>query len=298
MDRNAVLAARTFGNRFDAALANKMQNNTMDAETNRLNAESLSGLREIQGRGGLIDQNRAIAAFDAAGNIGNASALRDINTVDLTSAGGARSIYGTNTSGQFGGQNGVYNPLITNQNVAKGYGALSEYNPTTTYGNELYSTPAPVNNFDSRPSDPTLKSTFATGGLVGSAMEPMDADYDLFRKASATAQIPTLDRQTAIKMMSAIRAAQMSKQPTMGYADGGSVDTDGMVLDGPGTERSDSIPAIIDGERPGALSKGEMVIPKHVVEYYGTKHFDGLLEKARMAMKKASKGSQPAAALR
>lgn len=81
------------------------------------------------------------------------------------------------------------------------------------------------------------------------------------------------------------------------YANGGMVtpeleDVGGAMLEGPGYGKSDSIPAMIDGQQPAALSKGEFVIPRHVVEYFGTKHFDQLVEKARMAgKKKAKKGA-------
>lgn len=274
-------SASAFSDAFGQALSSKLQRQASETALNTANAaavpietQALAGLRDAQARGQTVDTNRAIAAFDVAGNIGNAAALRDINTVDLTSTGGARSIYGGNESGQFGGSNFVTNPLITDASVAAGYG-----NPYKD-----------------------LVEGRANGGMVGGPMmDNMDADYDLFRKAAATAQVPALDKSTVIKMMAAIRAQQMQnqmKQPMRGYADGGTVDTDGMVLDGPGTERSDSIPAVVDGERPAALSKGEMVIPKNVVEYYGTKHFDTLLEKARMAMKKAKKASSSAGALR
>ena len=63
-----------------------------------------------------------------------------------------------------------------------------------------------------------------------------------------------------------------------GYADGGEID-------GPGTGKSDSIPAMIDGVQAAAVSDGEFLIPRHVVDYFGTKMFDGLVEKARMAGK-------------
>jgi hypothetical protein len=73
---------------------------------------------------------------------------------------------------------------------------------------------------------------------------------------------------------------------------GGMQDVGGAMVDGPGTGKSDSIPAMIDGAQPARLSKGEFVIPRHVVDYFGTKHFDQLIEKARMAgKKKAKKGA-------
>lgn len=63
------------------------------------------------------------------------------------------------------------------------------------------------------------------------------------------------------------------------YADGGAIDVSGHKLEGPGTGTSDSIPAVIDGERPAALSTGEFVIPSHIVKRLGTKFFDDLIKK-------------------
>lgn len=48
----------------------------------------------------------------------------------------------------------------------------------------------------------------------------------------------------------------------MGYASGG-------MIDGPGTETSDSVPAIIDGQRPAALSTGEAVLNAEAVKLVG-----------------------------
>lgn len=62
-----------------------------------------------------------------------------------------------------------------------------------------------------------------------------------------------------------------------GYADGGAVSVSGRKVLGPGTGTSDSIPAVIDGHRPAALSSGEFVIPAHIVRAKGTEFFDKLL---------------------
>lgn len=67
-----------------------------------------------------------------------------------------------------------------------------------------------------------------------------------------------------------------------GYASGGGVGTEGLaespnlipsqsnqVLNGPGTETSDSIPAHVDGKTPAALSKGEFVMSAEVPKLTG-----------------------------
>ena len=68
----------------------------------------------------------------------------------------------------------------------------------------------------------------------------------------------------------------MNQQPMMSMADGGYVTmgdhaADGGAVVGPGTERSDSIPI--------RVSKGEYVIPAHIVKMKGKEFFDSLLEK-------------------
>jgi hypothetical protein len=71
------------------------------------------------------------------------------------------------------------------------------------------------------------------------------------------------------------REAEVKK--LTGYATGGAIPVAGKELVGPGTGTSDSIPAVIDGQRPAALSSGEFVIPAHVVRAKGTEFFDKLI---------------------
>jgi hypothetical protein len=98
------------------------------------------------------------------------------------------------------------------------------------------------------------------------------------------AVLPRMAQQQAQKRMA--MAQQTNAGGTMGYAAGGAVDTAGSQITGPGTGKSDSIPAVIDGQKPSALSNGEFHIPRNIVEYYGTKFFDTLVEKARTAGRK------------
>jgi hypothetical protein len=58
-----------------------------------------------------------------------------------------------------------------------------------------------------------------------------------------------------------------------------------MQVLGPGDRKSDSIPAIVDGKQPAALSTGEFIFPKKVAEYYGTKFLDAMVAKARQALR-------------
>ena len=98
----------------------------------------------------------------------------------------------------------------------------------------------------------------------------------------AIAQMRT--RQQMALMQQVINGGTMP-QAQQGYAMGGMVDGDEHQIVGPGTGKSDSIPAIIDGAQPSAVSNGEIHLPKHVVDYYGTKMLDALVEKAKLATK-------------
>ena len=90
---------------------------------------------------------------------------------------------------------------------------------------------------------------FADGGLVRRGARPKQpmgyADGGLIRKAE--------------------RKLQKHLGPMMrgrGYAEGG-------LVRGPGTETSDSIPAVIDGQEPTALSTGEAVLNAEAVQIVG-----------------------------
>lgn len=266
---------------------------------------ALAGLRDAQSRGETITQNVTLGAALQSMYPDDPRFSNVNKNLDLLSRGSQSNVFnlGSPTSGSnlIGGYSA---PSITD---------VASLPKTGSFGAAL-TTSAPTSYLDNSPfANTQKKAMYADGGQV---MNPMDADYDMYRKAAAQAQVPMLDRETAIRVIAQMRANEMAAQQKQGagaangyadggmvqqmpfaYADGGSVDMDGQVLQGPGTERSDSIPATIDGEAPAALSKGEMVIPQHVVQFYGTKHFDGLLEKAREAMAKAKRPKTTTAAL-
>lgn len=54
---------------------------------------------------------------------------------------------------------------------------------------------------------------------------------------------------------------------------------DGGMVRGPGTGRSDSVPAMIDGEQPARVSNGEIVVPGHIVQKIGKRVLDELIAK-------------------
>lgn len=77
--------------------------------------------------------------------------------------------------------------------------------------------------------------------------------------------------------------AEFTPAPDYQYAEGGKVGLKGagyaegrQVFGPPGV---DNVPAMIDGKAQAALTSGEYVIPKHVVEAKGTDFFDKIIER-------------------
>ena len=69
-----------------------------------------------------------------------------------------------------------------------------------------------------------------------------------------------------------------------GYADGGSIQVGGRQVLGPGTGKSDSIPAVIDGDQPAALSTGEFVMPVEAVQHFGLDRLNKMVAQARKGL--------------
>lgn len=131
---------------------------------------------------------------------------------------------------------------------------------------------------------------YADGGLVrpyGGAPQmnsPLLAEYGQYLQVAAQAKIPPVPFSHYVNLLAQTRA-KMNQTPSQ-FADGGKVgddtpawaiDVSGKKVIGPGTGKSDSIPAVIDGSKPAALSTGEYVIPAHVVRAKGTEFFDKLI---------------------
>jgi hypothetical protein len=65
------------------------------------------------------------------------------------------------------------------------------------------------------------------------------------------------------------------------YAGGGAIPVAGQQVLGPGGPKTDSIPAIIDGQQPAALSSGEFVMPVEAVKFFGTDKLNKMIQQAR-----------------
>ena len=244
--------------------------------------ESAAGLRDQQARTSRIGTNIALGEglaeleqdrFDASnfnyegGGLGGASALNDTG------------VYGDNTQ-PTSGVRGTYGAPFDPGRAGRREESMDVLRRLPNYaGGGLVDEPGVLN--------------FAVGGTVPDAS--LTNDYELYRKAAVGAGVPALPIQEAIPRMAQIRASKRQGVLDM-IAQGGTTPqgfAEGGEIDGPGTGKSDSIPAIVDGVGPAAVSDGEFHIPKHVVDYFGTKMFDGLVEKARMAGKAMQRKQAP-----
>ncbi len=67
-----------------------------------------------------------------------------------------------------------------------------------------------------------------------------------------------------------------------GYRAGGAIPSDGRRggrINGPGTTRSDSVRAVVDGNRQVRLSAGEFIIPAHIVQQKGERFFNRMIRR-------------------
>jgi hypothetical protein len=290
--------ANTFNKDFQRALESKLA--VQGAKAGQLEADT--GLKNQQAQYVGLDARSAAGLRGAQAGLAQEQgrlAERDVNSLaNLRGAQARGEAIGANVqAGTFLSQKRAGDPA-TSQFDPFSYGG--ENTAGSIYGNEDSGTiggSQPYKN-DYGMEDPTQYRAegglvgspdmgYAMGGMVQGVPDSIMADYQTYLKAAKGADIPALPMDKAIRSLAAIQAEKrkgvldmIAKGGTtpQGYAEGGEIY-------GPGTGKSDSIPAVVDGVQPAAVSDGEFHIPKHVVDYFGTKMLDGLVEKARMAMK-------------
>lgn len=124
---------------------------------------------------------------------------------------------------------------------------------------------------------------YADGGAVGNpstgGVDPMVMQYGQYLGEASKVGIAPVPFAQYINLMQSARS-----MPKARFADGGDVSALQRPLEGPGTGRSDSIPAVIDGGQPAALSRGEFVLDEETTKYYGTKFLKDLQRKAKEAL--------------
>jgi len=107
---------------------------------------------------------------------------------------------------------------------------------------------------------------FAMGGMVGQA--PQMDDRTLVKEAVAAIMGQSPNPEAAIAMF-VERFGEEALQMLMQKVGGDTGMGQGRYLEGPGDGLSDSIPAVVDGQQPSALSSGEFVIPADAVSHLG-----------------------------
>lgn len=133
---------------------------------------------------------------------------------------------------------------------------------------------------------------YAEGGMIGAIgatpqQDPMTARYGQYVHAAMQAGVQPLPVEKFVQLLAATQAkmqqAPAGAQPgqPQGYAAGGAIEVEGQQVLGPGTGKSDSIPAIIDGKRPAALSTGEFVMPVEAVQHFGLDRLTKMVAAAR-----------------
>lgn len=223
-------------------------------------------------------------------------ALTSAKTTETQQAAQAQALTTGLTGGTFAAYSDPAQVSALRRNLAgQGFGSAIPRQPSAPV--DFTSTPRAISFSPNEDAQKFSPLSFKDGGVVAPGDMRMSPLYKQYVQAMKNAglgksvlppeqAIPRIAQQQAQLARQLAKQTNMGGTGAMGFADGGEVDVGGALLDGPGTTKSDSIPAMIDGEQPAALSKGEFVIPKKVVDYYGTKFLDAMVEKARMAMKK------------
>lgn len=191
------------------------------------------------------------------------------------SAGGAVEAYAD------GGQIPAYGAAPQPQNPL-----LAQYGQYLGAAKQTGVAPVPftqyVNLLASTRAQPQQTIGFEDGGVVeepsaGAGTAALDWLKERLSPRSAAGLVRDNFKAVDSETEKAVMGADTAQQDTEQFAVGGAIPVSGRKLEGPGTGTSDSIPAVIDGQRPAALSSGEFVIPAHVVRAKGTEFFDKLI---------------------
>ena len=118
---------------------------------------------------------------------------------------------------------------------------------------------SPLNPLQGQASD------FADGGSVSPAFSMTEPSSDLIDMTVASLKGQTNNPEAIIARFVKKYGPDALSALSEDIVDGG----DGSFLRGPGDGRADDIPGLVDGVSPVALSSGEFVVPKDVVENIG-----------------------------
>jgi hypothetical protein len=129
---------------------------------------------------------------------------------------------------------------------------------------------------------------YANGGMVDQAMQLDDRTVVKEAMAALSGQSPNPEEAIAMFVdRFGESALQALMQKMQGGMQGG---MQGRYMQGPGDGLSDSIPAVVDGQQPSALSTGEFVVPADAVSHLGNgdnktgaKELYGMIDRLRQA---------------
>lgn len=142
------------------------------------------------------------------------------------------------------------------------------------------------------------KNGYADGGKVDpeELMRQMSAKYGAPTASQSAPQPVQQPRQVQQPqphqqggLMDRMRAAatgnlEQRMRAAGAYAEGGPIGVGGRQVLGEGDGKSDSLPAVIDGEHPAALSTGEFVMPVEAVQHFGLAKLNKTVEQARKGL--------------
>jgi len=186
--------------------------------------------------------------------------------------------------------------------LAKGY---TEDDPVwelleQTYGDRLSALESRFQSGQAAPEDRYAEGGLVRGAGYGDAPEaPAVLDeinrYRQYAIGAKSLGLPVISLEQFLNVGDGGRAMQ---QPAgaLAFANGGLVPEDGdprsvggkVVVDPDPQAPIDSIPAVIDGQRPAKLDSGEFVIPADVVMHFGTDKLNKMIDAARQ-----QKGASP-----
>lgn len=121
----------------------------------------------------------------------------------------------------------------------------------------------------------------AWGNFQGNQDKPRPAAITPLTQTGSIMQFNMKAQQPAAPSSGGMSAVAGPQAEPMRFANGGAIKVAGKQVLGPGTGKSDSIPAIIDGKKPAALSTGEYVFPVEAVKHYGLDKLNKMVEAAR-----------------
>jgi hypothetical protein len=283
-------------------------------------AQALSQLTAIQGRADPATTARNATLIELVRNPVTPSQQKEMAIRLLTGdfAPEGEPVQGLAEGGQVGIDRTQPTPMMAGQgamgmpDIRPQMNVVNDYRAYASAAVRLGATPVSFDQFSQmKMAAAQPVSGFADGGMVeegAPAMGRVMPSLGLavpFGSPAGRYQPPDLT-QTAPALSSAMQSTPTSgifrrgnsygdaaagfnaqnATPMRGFADGGAIKVAGRQVLGAGTGKSDSIPAIIDGDKPAALSTGEYVFPIEAVQHFGLDKLNKMVEAARGASSK------------